>query len=327
MTVGSIVVDKKQQLKDFEKIMNPVQDLLQDLNELLLAQVHEFEPEVQELVKYVFANRGKQIRPMLVFYSGWTEDLEARRDLVRAAAVIEMIHLATLVHDDILDEAVLRHNSETLGIKFGSKQAVLLGDALFAHALKLAAEFPTVEVCRRVSESTRRVCCGEISQTFRVGERKTTIKDYYRIIDLKTAELFHVSCSLGGLLGGYSEDYIRALGEYGRFLGIAFQIYDDLVDLLGSEENIGKTLGTDFETGKHTLPLILLFEKLCTEVVDGGDLERLIFEYGIMEEIKSAFKEQIQKARACLLPFEDEPSCSYLAGVEGVMAGMMSRFD
>lgn len=324
MAVNQTMVDKKEKLRNFEKIMGPARGLLDQLNSLLLAQVNEFEPEVRELVRYVVSQRGKQFRPMLVFYSGWSEDEQVRKDLVKAAAVVELIHMATLVHDDILDGALMRHNSETLGVRYGSKQSVLLGDALFAHALKLASEFPTSDVCRLVSESTRKVCAGEIAQTFLEGEEVIPEKEYYRIIDLKTAELFSVSSTLGGLLGRYSSEYVEAVGRHGRALGMAFQIYDDMVDLLGNEEVVGKTLGTDFLTGKFTLPLLLLFSKVDRKQIDISDLEDLMVTYRISDKVKDAMGAQIQKAQIALRSYVDKPSFSYLSDLEGVMVGLMA---
>jgi len=244
------------------------------LDAFLREQVAAFEPEIREMADYCIDTSGKRIRPALVFLSGWRGDAGAAAEanevgaravsseIVRAAAVVELVHLATLVHDDIMDEAELRRSRETAARKFGPVAAVLLGDALFAHALYLAAQFPTTEVCERVSESTRRVCAGEIVQTMRRGSARVSREDYWRIIDLKTAELFRVSCFLGARLSEASADYVEAAAQFGRHLGIAYQIYDDLADFFGDEARIGKTLGTDFASGKLTLPLIALAESL-----------------------------------------------------------------
>ena len=135
------------------------------LDRFLREQVQAFEPEIREMADYCIDTSGKRIRPALVFLSGWKADGQPTAELVKAAAVVELVHLATLVHDDIMDDADLRRNRDTAARKFGSTAAVLLGDALFSHALHLAAQFPTNEVCHMVSESTRRVCAGEIVQT------------------------------------------------------------------------------------------------------------------------------------------------------------------
>ncbi len=232
------------------------------LDGFMQAQVASFEPEIRDMAAYCLESTGKRLRPALVFISGWKGEGVVEDPLVRAAGVLEMVHLATLVHDDIMDAADLRRNRGTASRQFGPDAAVLLGDALFSQALHIAAQFPTTEVCRLVSESTRKVCSGEIMQTLHRRDMSVTREDYYRVIDLKTAELFRAACFLGARLAGFGPEFVQAANDFGRHLGIAYQIYDDLVDFLGEEKNIGKTLGTDLASGKLTLPLMLLLEKL-----------------------------------------------------------------
>src|SRR6185369_12781063 len=141
--------------------------------------------------------------------------------------------------------AELRRSRRTAAREFGSDAAVLLGDAPFSQALHIASQFKTTEVCRLVSESTRKVCSGEIMQTLRRRDLNISLEEYRRMIDLKTAELFRVSCYLGASLSNYPAGFARAADGFGHHLGIAYQIYDDLVDFLGEEKHIGKTLGTD----------------------------------------------------------------------------------
>jgi octaprenyl-diphosphate synthase len=232
---------------------------LAKLDTFLHSQIEAFEPEIREMAYYCIDTSGKRIRPALVFLSGWTHSPSP--ELVRAAAVVELVHLATLVHDDIMDEAEVRRGRKTATRAFGPVAAVLLGDALFSHALFLASGFSTNAVCLAISDSTRKVCAGEIIQTLRRGTTNITRADYRRIIDLKTAELFRVSCLLGSQLGGYPDAYVEVAARFGRHLGIAYQIYDDLADFFGDEKRIGKTLGTDLASGKLTLPLLVLLER------------------------------------------------------------------
>ena len=234
------------------------------LDAFLRRQIAEFEPEIRTMADYCIDTTGKRIRPALVFLSGWRGDGQPTADLIKAAAVVELVHLATLVHDDIMDGADMRRSRRTAAREYGQTAAVLLGDALFSHALHLAAQFPSTEVCHMVSESTRKVCAGEIVQTLRRGSTNITREDYWRIIDLKTAELFRVSCFLGARLAGSSAAYTAEVARFGRHLGIAYQIYDDLADFFGNEQRIGKTLGTDLASGKITLPLLILLERLPT---------------------------------------------------------------
>jgi octaprenyl-diphosphate synthase len=172
------------------------------LDRFMQNEVEQFEPEIRRMAAYCLDTTGKRLRPTLVFVSGWQGEGMVPDDLVRAAAVVEMVHLATLVHDDIMDRAEIRRSRRTAAREFGPDAAVLLGDALFSQALHIAARFPTTEVCRVVSESTRKVCSGEIMQTLRRRDLNITLAEYRRMIDLKTAELFRVSCFLGARLSG-----------------------------------------------------------------------------------------------------------------------------
>ena len=248
--------------RTFAEVFSELAPAMARLDEYLRGQFDAFEPEIRSMAAYCIDTSGKRIRPALVFLSGWKEGEIASLDLVRVAAVVELVHLATLVHDDIMDAADLRRNRRTAAKEFGPEAAVLVGDALFAHALNLATQFPTTEVCAAVSESTRKVCAGEIVQTLRRGSFNVNLADYFRVIDLKTAELFRVSCFLGSKLAGYPAAFVEAASTYGRQLGMAYQIYDDLADFFGDEQRIGKTLGTDLASGKVTLPLLALLDRL-----------------------------------------------------------------
>jgi octaprenyl-diphosphate synthase len=169
--------------------------------------------------------------------------------------------LATLVHDDVMDEAQLRRNRPTLAANWGNEISVLLGDCLFAHALSLAASFPTPEVCRSVALATNTVCSGEILQTHQRRKFDLKREDYFKAVEMETGELFALSCDLGSWLAGANPAARFALREYGLALGTAYQIYDDCLDLFGSEDIAGKSLGTDLASGKLTLPLLIALEK------------------------------------------------------------------
>lgn len=284
------------------------------------------------MADYCIDTSGKRIRPALVFLSGWRGTGNVATDLVRVAAVVELVHLATLVHDDIMDEADVRRSRRTAAREYGATPAVLLGDALFAHALHLATQFPTTEICAAVSESTRRVCAGEIVQTLRRGSTNVTRADYQRIIDLKTAELFRVSCFLGAKLGGFASGYVEAASRFGRHLGIAYQIYDDLADFFGDESRIGKTLGTDLASGKLTLPLIILSERLpladrdaLTEEILGRHPPQLSLrlrqmrENGVFEAVSDAVHSELTAARAAFAEWPDQEPTSLLLGLCDVL--------
>jgi octaprenyl-diphosphate synthase len=299
-----------------------------ELDLFLRGQLIAFEPEIRSMAEYCIDASGKRIRPALIFLSGWHGPARVNSDLVRVAAVVELVHLATLVHDDIMDDADVRRNRHTVARKYGATAAVLLGDALFAHALYLATQFPTTDVCAAVSESTRRVCTGEIVQTLRRGSIDVTHADYQRVIDLKTAELFRVSCFLGAKLAGFASSYVQAASHFGRHLGIAYQMYDDLADFFGEEKRIGKTLGTDLASGKFTLPLIVLSDRLAAaeratlaeEILHHAPPQfalrlRQMNEFGVFAEVAEAIDSEIAKARAALAEFQGQTSTPLLLGL------------
>ena len=265
MTVNNTRPSDHASVQDFATVFARLKPHMAELDVFLRKQLAAFEPEIRDMADYCIDTSGKRIRPALVFLSGWQGEAVPMSDLVRVAAVVELVHLATLVHDDIMDEADLRRSRRTASREYGPEAAVLLGDALFAHALHLAAQFPSTEVCLAVSDSTRKVCAGEIVQTLRRGTINITREDYFRVIDLKTAELFRISCFLGSRLGGFLPAFVEDASRFGRHLGIAYQIYDDLADFFGKEKNIGKTLGTDLISGKVTLPLLVLMDRLPAE--------------------------------------------------------------
>jgi octaprenyl-diphosphate synthase len=216
---------------------------------------------------------GKHLRSAIVALSAGAlgEVTEAH---VTAAVIIEMVHLATLVHDDVMDEAEIRRDQLTLAANWGNEIAVLFGDCLFAQALKLAAEFPTPEVCRAVAMATNTVCSGEILQTQHRRKFQVSQREYFRVIEMKTGELFTLSCDLAGFLSGTTPERRLALREFGAAFGTAYQVYDDCVDLFGSEASAGKSLGTDLAKGKLTWPVLLAWERCNT--ADRARLEALV---------------------------------------------------
>jgi octaprenyl-diphosphate synthase len=166
-----------------------------------------------------------------------------------------MIHTATLVHDDVLDEATVRRHAATINADWGNQTSILLGDYLFTHAFHLASTVDA-RACQLIGEATNRVCEGELQQTVERGNWELTEEDYLDIIDGKTAALTSCAAQLGALYSGAEPELVQRMARYGRWLGMAFQIADDLLDLMGEERVTGKSLGTDLDQNKPTLPLI-----------------------------------------------------------------------
>ena len=185
--------------------------------------------------------------------------------------------MATLVHDDIIDGASTRRKVLTANSKWGDGLAVLLGDALFSHALMLSTEFDDLVLSRAIASASRDVCQGEILQTQRRFDLTLTRQDYFEIIEMKTGALFAAATDLAAYLSGVSTEVRDAMRDFGMKLGTAYQIYDDCLDLVGSEEQFGKTLRADLEKGKLTLPMLYLLE-------EAGDTQRDILQKRIIQQ-------------------------------------------
>ena len=256
--------------RPWKQIIAPAEPFLRAVAERLKDQIHAFERDIAAYAEYALTGQGKQLRPALVALSGGATG-KVTDSHAMVAVIIEMIHLATLVHDDVMDEAQLRRGRPTLAAHWGNEISVLLGDCLFAHALKLAASFPTTEICRAVSAATNTVCSGEILQTQRRRNFDLSRADYFKMLQMKTGELFALSCDLGAYLSGAGAGQRSALRLYGLAIGTAYQIYDDCLDLFGSEAQAGKSLGTDLAKGKLTLPVLLALER-----TPAGDREKLV---------------------------------------------------
>jgi octaprenyl-diphosphate synthase len=222
-------------------------------------QVAAFDPALEPYMDYICNTNGKRIRPALAILAGGaTGEVQAHH--IKIGVILELIHMSTLVHDDIIDGASTRRKMPTANAKWGNGMAVLLGDALFSHSLLLATEFDDIDICRKVGRASREVCQGEVIQTQRRYDLTLTKEDYFHIIEMKTGALFAAATGIAASLSGVSEKVEEQLYNYGLKLGTAYQIYDDCLDLVGSEEVVGKTLRTDLEKGKLTLPLLNLIE-------------------------------------------------------------------
>jgi octaprenyl-diphosphate synthase len=238
----------------------PVQDELDQVEAILRGELHSDFPFVDGLVQHGFQLGGKRLRPALVLLSGLACGPLGREHPI-LGAVVELIHTATLIHDDVLDEALVRRHLQTINSRFGNEASVLLGDYLFARAICLAAQLDSLYVCRIVSDAVRIMCEGELRQVGMRGRFDLSEAEYLEIVAAKTAELCACCCRLGSHFAGAEDGQTEILARYGRGLGIAFQIVDDVLDVRGTEAVVGKSLGTDLAKQKPTLPIIRLLDQ------------------------------------------------------------------
>src|SRR5207249_3680222 len=205
----------------------------------------------------------KRLRPLLALLAGGATG-QINSNHVDLAVIVELIHIATLLHDDVMDEAERRRAQPTANARWGNSLSVLLGDCLFAHALTLSTNFENADISRAIARTAGTVCSGEMIQTQRRFDLNLTVQDYLRIVEMKTGSLFSTAAELAALISEAEPNVIETFKNFGIQVGTAYQIYDDCVDLAGSESATGKTLGTDLRKGKFTMP-VLIFLRSASE--------------------------------------------------------------
>ena len=335
VTAHKAVTTPLSPVPDWKQIIGSAEPFLQAVGCCLADQIHAFDKEIAVYARYALTGQGKQLRPALVALSGLATG-RTNDSHVLAAVIVEMVHLATLVHDDVMDEGQIRRGRPTLAANWGNEISVLLGDCLFAHALKLAASFPTPEICRAVAAATNTVCSGEILQTQRQKNFELSRAEYFKVLSMKTGELFALSCDLGAFLSEARPAERADLRQFGLALGTAYQIYDDCLDLFGSEKAAGKSLGTDLAKGKMTLPMIWLLEQASAterKKIEGlvQDWDPACFPHVLamlktheaLNESRRAANQYLQDARKTLIRLPESDGRASLGGLVDYLAQQM----
>lgn len=245
---------------ELSTIYAPVQEELSKVEDRLRVVSNVDFPHLSELLEYSLGGDGKRIRPALTLLAGkfyhYNLDL-----LLPMAAAVEIMHTATLVHDDAIDNSLVRRGRSTINKLWGYDEAVLLGDYLFAEAGALTATTENLRVIKNFAATLKTISSGELNQAFNAFDLEQTRSQYFRRVAHKTASLFSMATEAGAVLSQAPEESIQILIEYGHNLGIAFQIVDDILDFIGTEEELGKPVGSDLAQGTLTLPAILLLER------------------------------------------------------------------
>jgi octaprenyl-diphosphate synthase len=261
--MNQVVPTASAAVRSGKALYAPIAREMEDVERVLAETIQSSYAGVAEMVRHVSQYRGKRLRPALLLLTGRAcGELTPSHPVL--GAVVELIHTATLVHDDVLDNASVRRHVPTVNARWGNHQSVLLGDYLFTHAFNLALSLGDLRACQIIGATTNRVCEGEMRQGLERGNLDLTEVEYLDLIEAKTAELIACSSRLGALFSGTEPEVVAAMERYGRFIGIAFQIADDLLDLIGEERTTGKSLGTDLEQQKLTLPLLRLLDQAPT---------------------------------------------------------------
>ena len=232
---------------------------MESVNTVIRQRLHSEVSLVNQIAEYIISAGGKRIRPVLVLLlaNAYGYKGAAHHEL---AAVVEFIHTATLLHDDVVDESSMRRGRQTANALFGNAASVLVGDFLYSRSFQMMVGLNNMRVMQILSDATNVIAEGEVLQLLNMHDPDVTEDSYLKVIRSKTAKLFEAAAELGALVAGANDEQIAAAGEYGRSLGTAFQLIDDVLDYAGDAAEIGKNLGDDLREGKPTLPLIWLME-------------------------------------------------------------------
>lgn len=312
---------------------------LTEIGSMIRGSLTHDDPIIRGVVDYSLRLGGKRIRPLLVLLCGEASG-ELRREHLLAAAAIEMIHTGTLIHDDILDGALIRRHLETVNLRWDSRMAVLIGDYLLTCALSLITECGDLDCDRMVSDACRTTCEGELRQVTSIGDFEMTEADYFRIVEGKTASLLECSCRMGAYFSGACQNAVESFARFGRRLGTAFQILDDVLDLVGDSEKMGKTLGTDLVNRKPTLPLIRWLAEAESEekrrmlaflTQDNFDAKKIaavceqLNEQGAIDSARRTAFEMIESGLSALRSAVAPEKASVLTEIERVARFVLSR--
>ncbi|HET7791920.1 MAG TPA: octaprenyl diphosphate synthase [Rhizobacter sp.] len=274
---------------------------------------------INQISHYIISAGGKRIRPMLVLL--FSNALGFRgRERFELAATVEFIHTATLLHDDVVDESALRRGRETANALFGNAASVLVGDFLYSRAFQMMVSVNRMRVLEVLADATNVIAEGEVLQLMNMHDPDLAVEDYLKVIRFKTAKLFEASARLGAVLADASPEVEDACASYGRSLGTAFQLVDDLLDYEGSTSELGKNVGDDLREGKPTLPLLIAMERASAEerlmvrhAIEQGEVTRLaeivdiVRRTGAIEATRDAARAEADKAQANLMALQATP--------------------
>ncbi len=261
-----------------KNIYRPIQKELLEVEEVLKTCLGKTDyGSISEISRYLLDARGKRLRPALVLLSAKTSRRPAARNrqLINIACAVELIHMASLIHDDLIDHSCLRHHQPTINLKWGEDVSIALGDYLYSVAFELISDCQNPDITRCISSAAKEMCEGELIQVCERENLDLLKERYIVIVKKKTASLFAASCQAGALIVADGEFPARSLKEYGLNFGIAFQIIDDCLDLVGREELLGKATGADLRVGEFTLPILYLLDK--ADLKESKEIKKLLY--------------------------------------------------
>ena len=268
-------------MQNFIEIQALMKNELDQMNKILVNRLDSNVDLINQMSHYIISSGGKRIRPLLLLLCARANDYDGDYHY-SMAVVIELIHTATLLHDDVVDQSTTRRGQETANELWGNAPSVLVGDFLYSRAFEIMVEPNSMEIMKILSKATNQISEGEVLQLLNIKNANVTQKEYYRVIERKTACLFKAACQIAGILSNSNQKVIEAMGKFGMHLGNAFQIIDDTLDYESDSNIIGKEVGDDLSEGKVTLPMIYALEKttksdkkILTDAIQNADASNI----------------------------------------------------
>ena len=268
-------------MQNFIEIQALMKNELDQMNKILVNRLDSNVDLINQMSHYIISSGGKRIRPLLLLLCARATDYDGDYHY-SMAVVIELIHTATLLHDDVVDQSTTRRGQETANELWGNAPSVLVGDFLYSRAFEIMVEPNSMEIMKILSKATNQISEGEVLQLLNIKNANVTQKEYYRVIERKTACLFKAACQIAGILSNSNQKVIGAMGKFGIHLGNAFQIIDDTLDYESDSNIIGKEVGDDLSEGKVTLPMIYALEKttksdkkILTDAIQNADASNI----------------------------------------------------
>ncbi len=291
---------------------NPTDAAMRRVDEVIRARLSSQVALIDQISSYIIGAGGKRIRPRLVLLFAEALGFEGP-ERYELAAIVEFIHTATLLHDDVVDESALRRGRATANATFGNAASVLVGDFLYSRAFQMMVSVNRMRVLEVLADATNVIAEGEVLQLMNMHDPDLAVEDYLRVIRFKTAKLFEASARLGAVLAGADRALEESCADFGRSLGTAFQLVDDLLDYEGKSDELGKNVGDDLREGKPTLPLLVAMERaresdraLIRHAIEHGELHKLpeilniVRETGALDATREAAEREADQARAVL---------------------------
>lgn len=251
-------------IKSIDDVLKVTQDDMQLVNSTIRNSLDSHVVLIKQIASYIVNSGGKRLRPILVTLMAQAIGYKGKNH-IQLAAIIEFIHTATLLHDDVVDESDMRRGNKTANEVWGNSASVLVGDFLYSRAFQMMVTIENLEVMNILANATNTISEGEVLQLLNIGNLEITEEDYFQIIQNKTARLFEAGCELSALISGTDKELIKKTANYGKYLGMAFQIADDMLDYALDNDELDKNIGDDLAEGKLTLPLIYLLENGTTD--------------------------------------------------------------